>query len=132
MERITTQPGVRLGAVKRMRKPQRSSRAAVYRAVTGSVERPSCRGSVTSFFVGANQSLAPPLLLLTRGRQPTGRTPLYCSATMPVEFDLTGLHDEHTIRANVPPPLSELCVISKPALPGSIGPRRAHGAWPRR
>ena len=29
---------------------------------------------------------------------------------MPVEFDLTGLHDEHTIRANVPPPLSELCV----------------------
>ena len=28
---------------------------------------------------------------------------------MPVEFDLTGLHDEHTIRANVPPPLSELC-----------------------
>ena len=77
MERITTQPGVRLGAVKRMRKPQRSSRAAVYRAVTGSVERPSCRGSVTSFFVGANQSLAPPLLLLTRGRQPTGRTPFY-------------------------------------------------------
>ena len=91
-----------------MRKPQRSSRAAVYRAVTGSVERPSCRGSVTSFFVGANQSLAPPLLLPTRGRQPTGRTPSCIrSATMPVEFDLTGLHDEHTIRANVPPPLSD-------------------------
>ena len=26
-----------------------------------------------------------------------------------VDFDLTGLHDEHTIRAGVPPPLSELC-----------------------
>jgi hypothetical protein len=48
---------------------------------------------------------------------------------MPVEFDLTGLHDEHTIRANVPPPLSELCVrvlaanfASRPTLRG-IAPR---------
>ena len=29
---------------------------------------------------------------------------------MGVDFDLTGLHDDHTIRAGVPPPLSELCV----------------------
>ena len=48
---------------------------------------------------------------------------------MPIEFDLTGLHDEHTIRANVPPPLSELCVgvlaanfANRPTLRG-IAPR---------
>jgi len=29
---------------------------------------------------------------------------------MGIEFDLSGLHDDHTIRAGVPPPLSELCV----------------------
>ena len=46
-----------------------------------------------------------------------------------IEFDLNGLHDEHTIRANVPPPLSELCVgvlaanfASRPTLRG-IAPR---------
>ena len=46
-----------------------------------------------------------------------------------VDFDLTGLHDEHTIRAGVPPPLSELCVrvlatnfASRPTLRG-IAPR---------
>jgi len=48
---------------------------------------------------------------------------------MTIEFDLTGLHDEHTIRANIPPPLSELCVrvlaanfASRPTLRG-IAPR---------
>ena len=48
---------------------------------------------------------------------------------MPIEFDLTGLHEEHTIRANVPPPLSELCVgvlaanfANRPTLRG-IAPR---------
>lgn len=29
---------------------------------------------------------------------------------MGIEFDLSGLHDDHTIRAGIPPPLSELCV----------------------
>ena len=33
---------------------------------------------------------------------------------MPIEFDLSGLHDEHTIKAGVPPPLSELCIGSLP------------------
>ena len=48
---------------------------------------------------------------------------------MGIEFDLSGLHDEHTIRAGVPPPLSELCVrelarnfSSRPTLRG-IAPR---------
>lgn len=44
---------------------------------------------------------------------------------MPIEFDLSGLHDEHTIKAGVPPPLSELCIrelarnfASRPTLRG--------------
>jgi len=48
---------------------------------------------------------------------------------MGVDFDLAGLHDEHTIRAQVPQPLSELCVrvlaanfASRPTLRG-IAPR---------
>ena len=48
---------------------------------------------------------------------------------MGVDFDLTGLHDDHTIRAQVPPPLSELCVrvlaanfANRPTLRG-IAPR---------
>jgi hypothetical protein len=48
---------------------------------------------------------------------------------MGVDFDLNGLHDEHTMRAGVPPPLSELCVrvlasnfASRPTLRG-IAPR---------
>ena len=45
------------------------------------------------------------------------------------EFDLTGLHDDHTIRAQVPSPLSELCIrvlaanfANRPTLRG-IAPR---------
>jgi hypothetical protein len=44
---------------------------------------------------------------------------------MAIEFDLSGLHDEHTIKSTVPPPLSELCIrelahnfASRPTLRG--------------
>lgn len=46
-----------------------------------------------------------------------------------IEFNLSGLHEKHTVRANVPPPLSELCVrvlaanfSTRPTLRG-IAPR---------
>ena len=46
-----------------------------------------------------------------------------------LEFNLSGLHEKHTVRANVPPPLSELCVrvlaanfSTRPTLRG-IAPR---------
>ena len=49
----------------------------------------------------------------------------YHEDTRTIEFDLSGLHDEHTIKAGVPPPLSELCIrelarnfASRPTLRG--------------
>ena len=46
-----------------------------------------------------------------------------------LEFNVSGLHEKHTVRANVPPPLSELCVrvlaanfSTRPTLRG-IAPR---------
>ena len=69
----------------------------------------------------------PPLLLATSVLRRAAHAA--CGAMPATNFDLTGLHDEHTVRAKVPPPLSELCVrvlaanfSSRPTLRG-IAPR---------